>query len=77
MDINNELKRQVLTITEVKKRLSEIEQLSKMDPEAAHSREDDLYSLALRAVIHHDPDCIEIANLALTAEKIEFPRWCA
>lgn len=63
---------------EVRRRLDAIEAAGNSDSEKAHALEDDLYKDVLHAIAQGQVfDIRAMAALALCAEKIEFPRWCA
>lgn len=47
------------------------------DYERAHSIEDDIYYKALLAISVGERNPIEIAETALKAEQLDFPRWAA
>lgn len=49
----------------------------KLDDEAAHSHEDDLYVEVLQAVAAGHPDAAVLASEALKTRDIDFGRWCA
>jgi hypothetical protein len=66
-----------MTAATVRERLAKIRQLA-VDPEAAHSAEDDLYTDLLRAIANGKcEDPAKCAKLALTSRKLRFDRWCA
>lgn len=66
-----------MTKEEVQKSLDEIKFLT-YDPEAAHSREDALYhNFVVWIAETRSKKQKELANLLLTAQEIDFPRWCA
>lgn len=50
-----------------------------VDPESAHIYEDDLRARALYTItlFSNDPFCVRIAEIALSTDEIEFPRWYA
>lgn len=50
---------------------------SKDDPEAAHSLEDELRQLVLQDIRKGHPDAQKLAEIALSTDEIDFPRWCA
>ncbi len=70
-----------MTLIEVAKRVAEIKGLVS-DPEAAHSKEDDLYRDVLNWLSHRnhltvDPGlAADIALTALHTQRLKFCRWC-
>ena len=67
-----------MNIADVTRAVATIADIGSGDPEAAHSREDDLYESVLRAIadgLATDP--VAMAKEALKTKDIEFPRWCA
>jgi hypothetical protein len=66
-----------LTIAHVEEMLRTIRDIAG-DDEAAHSKEDDMHQLVLRAIADgkcEDPR--ECARVALKSQEIDFARWCA
>jgi alpha-D-ribose 1-methylphosphonate 5-triphosphate synthase subunit PhnI len=65
-----------MTITQLEKR---IERLRKKagDSEGAHWEEDQIRKAVLRAISEGSPYARELARLALTTSRIDFPRWYA
>ena len=67
----------MITRLDVRKKVGEIAE-SLDDPEKAHSLEDDLYELVIKAIAQGNTDDIHGLCLeALNTKKIDFPRWCA
>lgn len=67
-----------MTVDEVKMKVQEIAAIGLGDPEMAHSNEDELYRMVLRAIA--DGTCEDPRALAaevLKAKDLDFPRWCA
>lgn len=65
-----------ITVSEIRKRVKEIRDL-KGDYEAQHSREDDLYIDVLKAIAAGQRKGLVLANEALAAQRIKFPRHSA
>lgn len=69
-----------LTVDIAKKEVQFIDSI-KLDDEAAHSIEDDLYSLFIECVSENMYETIEemqqVAKEILKTKDIEFARWCA
>jgi hypothetical protein len=66
-----------MTFDELNERIALIRACSD-DPEAAHSREDDLRDDVLKFIASgHCLDPIEYAKRVLRTSEIEFERWCA
>jgi len=67
-----------MTIDQIKERIEEIRSLVG-DPEAAHSKEDDLYRDFIRYVALGSGgiSIVVKARLVLTVIDIKFPRWHA
>jgi hypothetical protein len=66
-----------MTIKDVQDLVADIER-NKRDPEMAHGFEDDLYRLVLEEIAYgltQNPQ--ELAEAALEAQDIDFPRWSA
>ena len=68
-----------MTHAEITKRLRQIAKASNNDPERAHLIEDALFFDFIQYVAQADnsPAMRELAALVLTADDIDFPRWCA
>ena len=62
--------------TEIVRRLKEIEECCH-DPEVAHMKQDQLYFDVLYAISRGAENPIELAELALQSESLNFPRWYA
>jgi hypothetical protein len=67
-----------MTLEDVQARVAEIRSIGAGDPEAAHSKEDDLYRDVLQ-FIAYGPQGLhkELAYAALETQEEDFPRWCA
>jgi len=65
-----------MTLDEVIDRVNQISRLAG-DPEAAHSKEDDLYEDVLKHVAWANHECSALAAAALKTKDIDFERWCA
>ena len=66
----------MLTVDDVRRRVEEIRAIAG-DDEAAHSDEDSLHELVLRAIADGAPNAAELAAEALKTGEIKFARWCA
>jgi hypothetical protein len=55
----------------------EMIKLKKHDNEMAHFYEDELYTTVLEEIARGCRNGKKLAQEALKAKKIEFPRWCA
>ena len=67
-----------MTIEEVQAKVKEIRDIGASDPEAAHSKEDDLYRSILQFIADGYAGLYkEIAYAALETQEEDFPRWCA
>jgi hypothetical protein len=66
-----------MTIDDIRKAVKHIEGVSG-DPEAAHSKEDDLYHAFVKHIAKSEMGNFSImAKEVLKTEKIKFSRWCA
>lgn len=63
-----------ITVEYIKKEISDIREL---DPESAHSSEDDLHQDVLKAIANGATNPAELAREALKSLKLDFPRWYA
>jgi hypothetical protein len=67
--------------SDVRKRVAEIGEMKlhrdKIDAEAAHGAEDELYEAVLRAIAKSGSleNARALAEAALETKKIDFPRW--
>lgn len=66
----------MLTVEEIKKRISEIAALAS-DPEAAHGNEDELYADTLKAIADGADNAAELAAAALKCLDLTLDRWYA
>lgn len=67
----------MITRLDIRKLVGEISEIMD-DDEVAHSKEDDLYEMVLKAISQNNTDdpvglCLE----ALKTKKMAFSRWCA
>lgn len=65
-----------MTLDQVRARVAEVRALAS-DDEAAHSAEDDLRAVVLRAIADGAADPQELARIVLGTSAIEFSTWCA
>ncbi len=65
-----------MTITDVRKRVADIREMS-CDDETAHSAEDILHQNVLYAISQGADNPAELAEEALKTGAINFARWCA
>lgn len=66
-----------MLLKDVQRKVLVIQRLGKVDPEAAHVWEDLLYIDVLKHVVEHSASCGRLAEAALEASELDFPRWCA
>lgn len=67
----------MVSIAEVEREVERIRELAG-DDESAHSAEDDLWEMVLRAIASGETDApAEIAAAALKTKTVDFQRWCA
>lgn len=66
-----------LTVEKVKELVKAVKDQSTEDYESAHSLEDKLYISVLKDISKGNPDAVKLAQAALVANKIKFPRWYA
>jgi hypothetical protein len=64
-----------MRVKDVDAALKEIEELSALDDEGAHSREDKLMREALQCIA--SGECVDSVALAKRVREIKFGRWCA
>lgn len=66
-----------MLVSEVEQEVDIILDLGSVDPERAHSYEDDLYRCVLQATAEGDSDAAALARAALKTQAGGFSRRCA